>query len=89
MVEDYYNGAPAISGTNWPFISWFIQYFNRTALKLTAYAPAEPESTPDSVKNPSTINNEEEGLPSPPMDELPIFDTQTGPMELSQVHVLS
>ncbi|OWM73094.1 probable mediator of RNA polymerase II transcription subunit 26b [Punica granatum] len=55
----------------------------------TAPTVAEPESTPDSVKNPSTIDDdeeeeEEEGLPSPPMDEGAFFATQTGPIELSQ-----
>lgn len=66
-----------------------ISAFVSLALKLIAHVPAEPESTPDSVKNPSTIDDEEEGLPSPPMDEvLPIFDTQTDQIELSQVHVV-
>ncbi|KAL4394206.1 hypothetical protein S245_004933 [Arachis hypogaea] len=40
------------------------------------------EGTPDSVK-PSTVD-EEEGLPSPPMDEGAFFATQAGSMELSQ-----
>ncbi|MED6203995.1 hypothetical protein PIB30_005001 [Stylosanthes scabra] len=40
------------------------------------------EGTPDSV-NPSVVD-EEEGLPSPPMDEGAFFATQAGSMELSQ-----
>ncbi|KAJ1436030.1 Transcription elongation factor, TFIIS/CRSP70, N-terminal, sub-type [Sesbania bispinosa] len=43
---------------------------------------AGSEGTPDSV-NPSVVD-EEEGLPSPPMDEGALFATQTGSMELSQ-----
>ncbi|XP_020238654.1 probable mediator of RNA polymerase II transcription subunit 26b isoform X2 [Cajanus cajan] len=43
------------------------------------------EGTPDSV-NPSVVDDddEEEGLPSPPLDEGAFFVTQTGSMELSQ-----
>ena len=43
------------------------------------------EGTPESV-NPSVVDEEEEGLPSPPLDEV-FFATQTT-MELSQVCVL-
>jgi len=43
------------------------------------------EGTPDSV-NPSVVEDEdEEGLPSPPMDEGALFAAPTGSMELSQV----
>jgi len=45
------------------------------------------EGTPDSV-NPSVVvddEEEEEGLPSPPMDEGALFAAPTGSMELSQV----
>ncbi|KAK4770844.1 hypothetical protein SAY87_031376 [Trapa incisa] len=45
---------------------------------------AAPESTPDSVKNPSTIEDEEEGLPSPPMDEAFLATQQTGQIEVFQ-----
>lgn len=48
---------------------------------------AEPESTLNSVENPSTINGEEEGLPSPPMDEA-FLATQTGQIEVFQVYVI-
>lgn len=41
------------------------------------------EGTPDSV-NPSVVDDEE-GLPSPPMDEGALFAAPTGSMELSQV----
>ena len=41
------------------------------------------EGTPDSV-NPSVVD-EEEGLPSPPLDEGAFFATQPTSMELSQV----
>jgi hypothetical protein len=41
------------------------------------------EGTPDSV-NPSVVD-EEEGLPSPPLDEGAFFTTQPTSMELSQV----
>ncbi|KAK7267171.1 hypothetical protein RIF29_19836 [Crotalaria pallida] len=47
----------------------------------TTTAIAGSEGTPDSV-NPSVID-EEEGLPSPPMDDA-FFAAQTGSMELSQ-----
>ncbi|KAK4740647.1 hypothetical protein SAY87_024235 [Trapa incisa] len=48
-------------------------------------AVSEPENTPNnSLKNPSTITDDEGGLPLPPMDDLPIFDTQTDPMEFTQ-----
>jgi len=46
---------------------------------------ASDEGTPDSV-NPSVVDDEEEeGLPSPPMDEGAFFVAPTGSMELSQV----
>ncbi|KAK9290582.1 hypothetical protein L1049_008753 [Liquidambar formosana] len=45
-------------------------------------AIAATEGTPDSL-NPSVLD-EEEGLPSPPMDEGAFFATQTTSMELSQ-----
>lgn len=45
---------------------------------------AASEGTPDSV-NPSVVDDdEEEGLPSPPLDEGAFFVTQAGSMELSQ-----
>ncbi|KAK4281977.1 hypothetical protein QN277_013414 [Acacia crassicarpa] len=44
---------------------------------------AGSEGTPDSV-NPSVVDEEEEGLPSPPMDEGAFFAAQTASMELSQ-----
>lgn len=43
-----------------------------------------PESTPDSVKNPSTIDDGG-GLPSPPLDKGYLIASQTGSIELSQV----
>ncbi|KAE9599747.1 hypothetical protein Lal_00046344 [Lupinus albus] len=44
---------------------------------------AASEGTPDSV-NPSVVDDEEEGLPSPPMDEGAFFVAQAGSIELSQ-----
>jgi hypothetical protein len=44
------------------------------------------EGTPDSV-NPSVVD-EEEGLPSPPLDDGVFFATQPTSMELSEVHIL-
>lgn len=44
------------------------------------------EGTPDSV-NPSVVD-EEEGLPSPPLDDGVFFATQPTSMELSQVHII-
>uniref|UniRef100_A0A2P2KTT4 Uncharacterized protein MANES_08G061400 n=1 Tax=Rhizophora mucronata TaxID=61149 RepID=A0A2P2KTT4_RHIMU len=41
------------------------------------------EGTPESV-NPSSVDEEEEGLPSPPLDEGAFFAAQTTAMELSQ-----
>lgn len=41
------------------------------------------ESTPESVK-PSVVDQEEEGLPSPPLDDLAFFSAQTTSIELSQ-----
>lgn len=48
------------------------------------------EGTPDSV-NPSVVDEEEEeeGLPSPPLDEGAFFATQPTSMELSQVHFIA
>jgi hypothetical protein len=43
------------------------------------------EGTPDSV-NPSVVD-EEEGLPSPPLDEGAFFAPQPTSIELSQVHI--
>uniref|UniRef100_A0A6N2JZE4 TFIIS N-terminal domain-containing protein n=1 Tax=Salix viminalis TaxID=40686 RepID=A0A6N2JZE4_SALVM len=48
----------------------------------TANAIRGDEGTPDSV-NPSVVD-EEEGLPSPPLDEGAFFATQPTSMELSQ-----
>lgn len=45
------------------------------------------EGTPDSV-NPSVVD-EEEGLPSPPLDELAFFAGPSAGIELSQVFVFS
>lgn len=45
------------------------------------------EGTPDSL-NPSYVDDEEEGLPSPPLDEGVFFATQPTSMELSQVWLL-
>lgn len=92
MVDDYYKTAPAIAGTDWPLISWLSEYFPRKPVVLqTDHLPlTEPDSTPDSVKNPSTIDDddeEEEGLPSPPLDEA-FLASQTGQIELSQVPVV-
>ncbi|XP_019427652.1 PREDICTED: probable mediator of RNA polymerase II transcription subunit 26b isoform X1 [Lupinus angustifolius] len=50
-------------------------------VKATTPIAVGSEGTPDSI-NPSVID-EEEGLPSPPMDEA-FFAAQTGSMELSQ-----
>ncbi|KAK6942144.1 Transcription factor IIS, N-terminal [Dillenia turbinata] len=44
---------------------------------------AVEEGTPDSV-NPSVVDEEEEGLPSPPLDEGAFFAAPTASMELSQ-----
>ncbi|KAG5055008.1 hypothetical protein GLYMA_03G124700v4 [Glycine max] len=53
------------------------------ATTTTAITGSE-EGTPDSV-NPSVVDDdEEEGLPSPPLDEGAFFVTQAGSMELSQ-----
>ncbi|KAF7819146.1 putative mediator of RNA polymerase II transcription subunit 26b isoform X1 [Senna tora] len=51
----------------------------------TTTAVVGSEGTPDSV-NPSVVDEqeEEEGLPSPPMDEVAFFAAQTTSMELSQ-----
>ncbi|KAE9588666.1 hypothetical protein Lal_00030366 [Lupinus albus] len=49
----------------------------------TTAAIAASEGTPDSV-NPSVVDDDEEGLPSPPMDEGAFFVTQAGSIELSQ-----
>jgi hypothetical protein len=45
------------------------------------------EGTPDSA-NPSVVDEDEEGLPSPPLDEGAFFATQPTSMELSEVHIL-
>lgn len=45
------------------------------------------EGTPDSV-NPSVVD-EEEGLPSPPLDELAFFAAPTAGIELSQVFIFT
>lgn len=50
------------------------------------YKFAGAEGTPDSI-NPSVVD-EEEGLPSPPLDEGAFFATQPTSMELSQVYLL-
>lgn len=50
-------------------------------------AIAGAEGTPDSV-NPSVVD-EEEGLPSPPLDELAFFAGPSAGIELSQVFVFS
>lgn len=42
------------------------------------------ESTPESMKA-SVVDQEEEGLPSPPLDDLAFFSAQTTSMELGQV----
>ena len=55
----------------------------KSCLKVLYYIFVGSEGTPDSVK-PSVVD-EEEGLPSPPMDEGAFFAAQTGSMELSQV----
>jgi hypothetical protein len=50
---------------------------------------ASEEGTPDS-RNPSVVENEEEeegGLPSPPLDEGAFFVAPTGTIELSQVYI--
>ncbi|XP_027351740.1 probable mediator of RNA polymerase II transcription subunit 26b [Abrus precatorius] len=52
-------------------------------VKATTITVAGSEGTPDSV-NPSVVDDEEEGLPSPPMDEGAFFVAQTGSIELSQ-----
>ncbi|XP_047151933.1 probable mediator of RNA polymerase II transcription subunit 26b isoform X2 [Vigna umbellata] len=53
-------------------------------VKATATTAIADEGTPDSV-NPSVVDDEEEeGLPSPPMDEGAFFVAPTGSMELSQ-----
>ncbi|KAG5223702.1 transcription elongation factor-related family protein [Salix suchowensis] len=68
-----------------------IRYLARTLIELeslvdewysTANAIRGDEGTPDSV-NPSVVD-EEEGLPSPPLDEGAFFATQPTSMELSQ-----
>ncbi|XP_028761405.1 probable mediator of RNA polymerase II transcription subunit 26b [Neltuma alba] len=51
-------------------------------VKSTAAIAGSAEGTPDSV-DPSVVD-EEEGLPSPPMDEGAFLAAPTGPMELSQ-----
>ncbi|CAJ1915878.1 unnamed protein product [Sphenostylis stenocarpa] len=52
------------------------------ATTTTAIA-ASDEGTPDSV-NPSVVDDEEEGLPSPPMDEGAFFVAPTGSIKLSE-----
>ncbi|KAH1194538.1 putative mediator of RNA polymerase II transcription subunit 26b [Glycine max] len=53
-------------------------------VKATTTTAITEEGTPDSV-NPSVVDDdEEEGLPSPPLDEGAFFVTQAGSMELSQ-----
>lgn len=42
------------------------------------------ESTPESMKA-SVVDQDEEGLPSPPLDDLAFFSAQTTSIELSQV----
>ncbi|TKY53428.1 mediator of RNA polymerase II transcription subunit 26b [Spatholobus suberectus] len=51
-------------------------------VKATTAIAVGSEGTPDSV-NPSVVDDEE-GLPSPPMDEGALFAAPTGSMELSQ-----
>ncbi|KAI9121065.1 hypothetical protein K1719_008098 [Acacia pycnantha] len=51
-------------------------------VKSTAAITTSAEGTPDSV-NPSVVD-EEEGLPSPPLDEMALLAAPPGPMEFSQ-----
>ncbi|KAK3218077.1 hypothetical protein Dsin_012047 [Dipteronia sinensis] len=53
------------------------------ATKVIAGGFVGTEGTPDSV-NPSVVDDEEEGLPSPPMDEGFIFASETTGIELAQ-----
>lgn len=45
------------------------------------------EGSPDSVIVNASVVDEEEGLPSPPLDEGAFLATQTTSMELSEVHM--
>ncbi|CAI9099528.1 OLC1v1036368C1 [Oldenlandia corymbosa var. corymbosa] len=51
---------------------------------MSAAATVVNEGTPESMKK-SDLVDEEEGLPSPPLDEGFLFTTQSIPMELSQL----
>lgn len=81
-MEEWVNATEAIPSIN----SFLILYVN---LQLQVFAKAEcaglfigTEGTPDSA-NPSVVDDEE-GLPSPPLDEGFLFSTQPT-MELSDV----
>ena len=69
------------------FLVHFLNYFTFENGFIKCFVGSE-EGTPDSV-NPSVVDDdEEEGLPSPPLDEGAFFVTQAGSMELSQVFAL-
>lgn len=59
-------------------------FFCNSELKFNYYLLKGTESTPESMKV-SVVDQEEEGLPSPPLDDLAFFAAQTTSMELSQV----
>lgn len=64
-----------------PFLNYFI--FGNDSIKCFVGSEG---NTPDSI-NPSVVDDdeEEEGLPSPPLDEGAFFVAPAGSMELSQV----
>lgn len=67
----------------------FLEFFIEECFRFPFYWKKGAEVTPDSKNNAATVQEEddyeEEGLPSPPLDEAAFFTTQPTSMELSQV----
>lgn len=87
MVDEWVKATTKVTGNSSIFSEKYyiicLKFFSIFLKKLRCFELAVSEATPESM-NPSVLD-EEEGLPSPPLDDLAFLNPHAMSLELSEV----